>query len=208
MVQISSRIDLTHKPFLEIDDYLIVNGDVTIGGDLTVNGDEIINMSRLLYGDEEIHEGHYLKLYDSDDSNYAGLHHDGSKLVIDLDGTKKLSIGDSEIILTPNLNINYKNIWNVKILSGCKENLPLTIQGRVTSANAGDAIKIQTRDTSNIYKDRLVITGGVDTADIKIVNALLDFNDQSIEATAGSQVGYIKIKVGGIEYKIPVYNVS
>jgi len=61
---------------------------------------------------------------------------------------------------------------------------------------------------SDVDTDRIVITGGVDEADIKIVNAKLDFNDQSLKASAGSLQGYFKVKVGGVEYKVPAYALS
>ena len=35
----------------------------------------------------------------------------------------------------------------------------------------------------------------------------LDFKNQALEATAGTLAGYIRLKVGGVEYKIPLYNV-
>jgi len=51
---------------------------------------------------------------------------------------------------------------------------------------------------------RLIIRDG-DDPDIDILNAFLDFHDQTLEATAGAIVGYFRLKVGGTEYKVPAY---
>jgi len=51
---------------------------------------------------------------------------------------------------------------------------------------------------------RLRVTDG-DTADIDITNAYIDFEDQSLEATAGALQGYVIMKVGGAKFKFPAY---
>jgi len=110
--------------------------------------------------------------------------------------------------LTSNLDANGYRINNVEVLTSRAGAYSVAIVGRRLSSNPGIGIQLITYNSSDIWKDRLIITSGVDTADIKIVNALLDFNDQSLEASAGSLQGYFKVKVGGVEYKVPAYALS
>jgi len=110
--------------------------------------------------------------------------------------------------LTNSLFANGYGIYAIDFIHGLEGNYSLEIASKRTASYAGNALLLRTYNASNILKNRLVITGGVDTADIKIVNALLDFNDQSLEASAGSLQGYFKVKVGGVEYKVPAYALS
>ena len=110
--------------------------------------------------------------------------------------------------LSGGLNAKGNSIYNLTRLSGKGGDEDLYIIARRSAAYAGDALFIRTRNVSDVDTDRIVITGGVDEADIKIVNAKLDFNDQSLEASAGSLQGYFKVKVGGVEYKVPAYALS
>ena len=100
------------------------------------------------------------------------------------------------------------NIYNIGMVEGQVGDKNFYILARRTAAYAGDALFLQSYNASDVATDRLIVTGGVDEADIKIVNAKLDFNDQSLEASAGSLQGYFRIKVGGVEYKVPAYALS
>jgi len=141
-------------------------------------------------------------------SEYIELQsHDGSAYITNL----KLIGGYVEIYkgkLTSYLDVNGYDLTRIKKIEGLLANNILYILGRRQADVAGDAVAIQSFNASNSPTDRIVITGGYDEADIKIVNAKLDFNDQSLEASAGSLQGYFKIKVGGVEYKVPAYALS
>jgi len=65
-------------------------------------------------------------------------------------------------------------------------------------------IEFNTADTLEATKTRLLINQG-DDPDIDIMDAKLDFHDQTLEATAGAIAGYFRLKVGGAEYKVPAY---
>ena len=123
----------------------------------------------------------------------------------------KLVGGSVEIYggkLTGSLSAGNYDVYDIAGLLGAGGDYDFKILARRTASYAGDALFIQTYNASDVATDRLVITGGVDTAEIKIVNAKLDFNDQSLEASAGSLQGYFKVKVGGVEYKVPAYALS
>jgi len=133
--------------------------------------------------------------------------HDGTAYVTNL----KLIGGYVEIYngkLTSNLNANNNKINNLYWIHGGTATTVFYILGGRTSSSPGDAISLQTKNATEVYTDRVIITGGVDIADIKIVNAYLDFNDQTLASTAGTLAGYIIIKVGGTQYKVPVYNLA
>jgi len=70
--------------------------------------------------------------------------------------------------------------------------------------NPSAKVVLVTADTVPAIKARITVNQG-DTPDIDIENAKLDFHDQTLEATAGAIAGYFRLKVGGAEYKVPVY---
>jgi len=110
--------------------------------------------------------------------------------------------------LTSDLDINNKSLINVVELASKAGNYSLYISSKRTSANAGNGLFIRTYSSLDANTNRIIITSGVDVADIKIVNAYIDFNDQTLAATAGTLAGYFIIKVGGTQYKVPAYNLS
>lgn len=131
--------------------------------------------------------------------------HDGTAYVDNI----KLQGGTVELYnakLTSFLNADGNDITNINNLLGRVGPYSLVITSRRTAANAGDGLFIRSYNASDVATDRIVITSGVNAADIKIVNAYLDFADQEIETEAGSQAGYIQIKVGGTVYLVPIYN--
>ena len=133
--------------------------------------------------------------------------HDGTAYVDNI----KLSGGYVELYnakLISDLDANSKQLLTVKRITGSYD-IPIDIYGNTHTSPGNDAIRICTWNAAEDTRlARIVITGLTDTADIKIVNAYLDFNDQTLESTAGSVAGYIYIKVGGTLYKLAVYNVS
>jgi len=133
--------------------------------------------------------------------------HDGSAYVTNI----KLVGGAVELYnarLTSDLNVNSKQLYNTGGISKFSAG-SLGIYGAgATAASPGDAIHISSRDSLDVETQRLVVTGGVDIADIKILNAYIDLNDQTLAATAGTLAGYFIIKVGGTQYKVPAYNLS
>jgi len=70
--------------------------------------------------------------------------------------------------------------------------------------NTAAVIRMETPDTTPVMQWRLVINQG-DDPDIDVVNAKLDFHDQTLEATAGAIAGYFRLRVGDTEYKVPAY---
>jgi len=73
-------------------------------------------------------------------------------------------------------------------------NADMIIRAGRTAAYAGDAFFIKTYDSLNAETDRLVVTGGVDKADIKIVNAELDLQNNRIK-NVGSLDGEVKRQI-------------
>jgi len=70
--------------------------------------------------------------------------------------------------------------------------------------NPAAEIEFFTATTVPALAPRLTIGQG-DTPDIDVQNALLDFHDQTLEATAGALQGYVIMKVGGAKFKFPAY---
>ena len=149
----------------------------------------------------------YIKTQASASAQLILQSHTGSAYVTNL----KMVGGYVELYnakLINDLDANGYDLNNIyKIMSRVGDNT-LVIYGRRSAFYAGDAIAINTRNASDIEVNRILIAGGVDTADIKIVNAYLDFNDQTLAASAGSLAGYFIVKVGGTEYKVPAYNLA
>jgi len=114
-------------------------------------------------------------------SEYIELQsHDGSAYVTNL----KLVNGFiylQYVILLSNINMSGYNIDNIGTLNGWEGDKNMYITARRKASYSGDALFIRSYNASDNPTNRIIITGGVDTADIK---------------------------VGGVEYKIPVYNVS
>lgn len=77
------------------------------------------------------------------------------------------------------------------------------------ATNSGaPAFVMYVKDSAGTYLSRLVVTDDADIVDIRITNAYLDFNDQTLAPTAGTLAGYFIVKVGGAQYKVPAYNLS
>ena len=133
--------------------------------------------------------------------------HSGSAYVTNL----KLIGGYVEIYngkLMSSLNSNGYGIVRTGWISGGTSS-GLRLYEHEDKTSGGVGIHFYSADsTLSVWLERLQITGGVDVADIKIINAYLDFNDQTLQSTAGALAGYIVIKVGGVQYKVPVYNMA
>jgi len=71
-------------------------------------------------------------------------------------------------------------------------------------ATGGD-VKIKTYNTGLTAEADRIIIKQADTADIDILNAIIDLHDQTLEATAGASAGYFRIKVGDAEYKVQAF---
>ena len=96
--------------------------------------------------------------------------------------------------LTGDLYVNTNRLMNVKSIRGESSASPLHIVGLVSSANAGNSIVFWTKDSGDTDKERVIITGGVDTAKIGIVNSYL-FCEKS------SSTDYVlQIRITGEDY--------
>jgi len=76
------------------------------------------------------------------------------------------------------------------------------IAAKINNVNA--RVRIYTPDTVPSLQERVRVNQG-DAPDVDILNAKLDFHDQTLEATAGAIAGYFRLKVGDTEYKVPAY---
>ena len=112
----------------------------------------------------------------TNNASTAELHiqsHDGTDYVTNL----RFVGGKVEIYggkLTGDLDAGGYGLWNIPHITGRTGDYTLNIRGYRTADYAGDAINIVTKDSANANKNRIVITGGVDVADIKIRNSNMD----------------------------------
>ena len=92
---------------------------------------------------------------------------------------------------------------------------------RIEKSNDANGLKVNGNFVSigNIYPGEPLIVGYGSTeifkvkssGEVEVIGTLktdeLDL-DKTVESSAGSQAGYVRIKIGGTEYLVPVYNVS
>lgn len=177
-----TRIDLRELDLKSLE----VDTDALIRGNLTVYGSEIVNLIEEHYADLEIHEGNQLKIYDANDTNYGFLKHDGTKLQIGMNTTANLSIDENNVYisggkLTSDLDCNYNRIEDVFVIKGGKISDAFYFEAHRSASYTGDAYIFRSKNSSNSLIPRLVITGGIDQAEVKIENADLKLGTNKLE---------------------------
>jgi len=115
-------------------------------------------------------------------------------------------VSDTDALMLGGGSTKYDSAGGVVHLYGISQptlpGLVFISAGKVNNVNA--KIRFDTYTTALVRLTRMVINQG-DTPDIDIIDARLDFHDQTLEATAGAIAGYFRLKVGGTEYKVPAY---
>ena len=116
----------------------------------------------------------------TDHGSLAGLTDDDHAQYVLADGTRALSgawdMGNQLITnlkLGGTLDANSQALINVLDLDLGTESLPGTFSATLTAANAGTAWLIMSKDTSDILRPRLALSGGVDTAVWSLVNSTI-----------------------------------
>jgi len=107
--------------------------------------------------------------------------------------------------LTGRLDAGGQDIISVADLSGRVGNFDFRILARRSAAYAGDAFFLTTRNSLDAEINRLIITGGVDIAEIKIANSKLNLQSNKLlnpktftvrPALADMEVGEIAFGIG------------
>jgi len=107
--------------------------------------------------------------------------------------------------LTGGLDANGCSIINLDYLMGRRGNYDFHISARRTATYAGDALFMKTYNSLDAETNRLVITGGVDIAEIKIANSKLNLQSNKLlnpktftvrPALADMEVGEIAFGIG------------
>jgi len=106
--------------------------------------------------------------------------------------------------LTGDLEGNKRCIHSIETLDGIYGDGDFYILARRTPAYAGDALFLQSYDSVGSRADRLVITGGVDIAEIKIANSKLNLQSNKVvnPKTFTARPTLADMEVGEIAYGI------
>jgi len=107
--------------------------------------------------------------------------------------------------LTGALDANKQSITNIEAIKGIFGNYNLPIDANRSAAYPGDALFLRTRNSIDEETSRLIITGGVDIAEIKIASSKLNLQSNKLlnpktftirPALADMEVGEIAFGIG------------